>query len=230
MKIIVRDNNSKERSITKRLGEVKEFFDGEFNQWMTRYQEAVEQALNPEMEIAHNHLVRIAPLRKTVKEVFPEQATYQVSSWLIKEVYEYVTELPEEAVCFVAGQKLKDGSYTLEKMLRLKHKRRTRSGAKGDVNSVAKALLKIDQFGANFTAHLHSHPFKGPEGTQPSGTDLSFQERLERGGYICLGGIFSRSGFLRFFSLNNEFQIKLSGKGVINCEDNLFQIADESQG
>lgn len=206
------------------LEEVKEYFEEEFSRWMSTYREEMGRASLEETEKAHRKLKRLAPLRKTTEDMAPETTTYRASSWLVEEVYDYVTELEEETICFVAGQKLGGGSYTLEKLLKLDHEIQTRARAKGEIRSTSRALSEIDTHGSSFSAHFHSHPFRGREGTKPSGKDLSFQESLENGGHVCIGGIFSRDGYLRFFSSERDFEVSVTGKGVKRLEGGLFQI------
>jgi hypothetical protein len=76
---------------------------------------------------------------------------------------------------------------------------------------------------------FHCHPGNGPAMTRPSSTDLATQERYERGGYPCIGGICSRDGWFRFFA-HHPFAITIFGKGVVQHEEHLFHIQKYPSG
>lgn len=205
--------------------DIKQFFRDEFQKWLDVYETAQERVDLDKCERAHEKLKRISPLKQKAETKFPDKPTYRVSSWLLEEAFDYLTGLPEERITFVAGQKVGDSNYTLERMLKLDQEIQTTTRAKADVNSAAAALSRIDEYEMSFSAHLHSHPNLGKGGTIPSGKDRNFQDRLESGGHICIGGIFSRDGFVRFFSNNRDFELKIIGTGVEKLEeDRLFQL------
>ncbi len=73
-----------------------------------------------------------------------------------------------------------------------------------------------------------SHPSRGINSNNPSSTDFSNQERLEKGNYKTIGGIFSRDGYLRFFSDKLQYKISISGKGVENVSKGVYKLTEIS--
>lgn len=89
-----------------------------------------------------------------------------------------------------------------------------------------RALAALDKIGLPLVAHFHSHPGKGPDANHPSETDRRFQERLERGGHIAIGGIFTQDGHLRFFAGDpTRFVVDVQGNHFRKVEHNVYELA-----
>lgn len=223
VKIINESNENKDKG----LADIKEFLQEKLDYWLGVYQDAINDNNTEAYKKAHGKLTRLSPLKNKAQTEYNEKPIYRISSWLVRDAFQYLTRLPEESLCFVAGQGVRDNSYTLERLIKVDHEIQTSSRAKAQVNSSAQALSEIDDYGASFTAHLHSHPFAGEGGTRPSNKDFKFQSSLEGGGYICIGGIFSRDGYLRFFSHDREFEVQITGSGVSRARENLFLLNED---
>jgi hypothetical protein len=98
--------------------------------------------------------------------------------------------------------------------------------ARSNLISTRDALARMDRFGYQLTGVFHSHPGTGKGSVLPSGTDEKNQRKLEQAGYRCISGIFSRDGWIRFFTLNNPFKVAVKGKGVEHVEENLFRLTE----
>ncbi|MCD6384990.1 hypothetical protein J7M23_04355 [Candidatus Sumerlaeota bacterium] len=148
---------------------------------------------------------------------------YVMGSAFIYDCYKLATKAPEENLFFATGVEL-DGRIILNKILPLQLSVSTFVRVVGDICSVAEALESMEMFNHRFFCYFHNHPGSGPGATFPSGIDKAMQERVERGGYPAVGGIFSADGYLRFFSLKNKFKIEIFGKGMRQIAENLYKL------
>ena len=97
--------------------------------------------------------------------------------------------------------------------------------AKANLDHSTQVLHEAEQrFGEMLTIYWHAHPGSTSGSNKPSGIDMRTQSRLEKGGYSVIGGIFSRSGHVRFFSDQLEFEVSIVGKGVRKIGENQFQL------
>lgn len=150
--------------------------------------------------------------------------TYAVSSWFLYDCYEYLMRKEPEDMFFVTGLQI-DNLFTLERIVPFEIDEQTPVYVKGNIASSHQALIQMDEaYDHKLHGWFHSHPGKGAKATHPSGTDMSHQERLERGGYNVIGAIFVRDGFARFFSLRRDFQVVIYGKGVEKIDDRLYRL------
>ncbi len=77
---------------------------------------------------------------------------------------------------------------------------------------LAATIHQLQEDGHNLWFMWHSHPTKGRNGTQPSGTDLAHQKRLADFGMPhVIGGICNRDGWLRLFNPTQDFAVSLFG-------------------
>jgi hypothetical protein len=87
-------------------------------------------------------------------------------------------------------------------------------------------LIKLERFKHRLLAHFHSHPGHGADATHPSGTDASFQKRLESAGHVAAMAIFSRDGFVCFLRLDNNLEIEIYGEGVEKHEAGVYRLTN----
>jgi hypothetical protein len=133
------------------------------------------------------------------------------------------TQQGKERINLVTGAKKGDSLRTLDRLGKVALAQQSVVGASADQLDLLKCLRELDAFGMHLHGLFHCHPGNGPAMTRPSGTDLATQERYERGGYPCIGGICSRDGWFRFFA-HHPFSITVFGKGVVQHEEHLFHI------
>lgn len=144
--------------------------------------------------------------------------TFVVSSLFLHECFRELTADNREQFFFLTGPEI-NGALVLDQKCGFDHLRRTPVGVTGDPKSTHRLLVRLEQFGHRFLAHFHSHPGRGIESTSPSGTDTDYQGGLEKAGYPTLAAIFSRDGFIRFFRLDHNFELKIHGNGVEHVQD-----------
>jgi len=154
-----------------------------------------------------------------------EPLRYAVSSWFLHDCFRKLTADADEQFFFVTGAEV-EGVLVLDQCAEIAHQRRTRMGVVADMPSTHNLLIRLEEFGHKFLAHLHSHPGNGPGATQPSGTDESFQRRLEQGGHVAVMAVFSRDGYVRFVRLGGTFEIAIYGEGVEHHAPSIYRLTN----
>jgi hypothetical protein len=160
------------------------------------------------------------------EESAPSIPEYLTTSIFLSTCASYLlanTQQGKERINLVTGAKKGDSLRTLDRLGRVALAQQTLVGASADQLDLVKCLRELDSFGMHLHGLFHCHPGNGPAMTRPSGTDLATQERYERAGYPCVGGICSRDGWFRFFA-HHPFTITVFGKGVVQHEEHLFHI------
>ena len=221
----------KEEGIEKIIGLKKrgELLEEEIKVLLEEISQACRQYNEDRARLEFEKLIRLNDLKREVDELvgFLGQqvsvSVYVISSWFLYDSFIYLTRKPTEDLCFVTGLEF-DGIYIPDNLVIFELEERNMVCAIGDFSSTHEKLLKMDEYGHRLLVHFHSHPGNGEYATSPSHVDKNFQERLERGGYPVIGGIFSRDGHVRFFSLKREFKIQIFGKGVKNVSKDVYQI------
>lgn len=131
----------------------------------------------------------------------------------------------KESFSYISGLKCDDRTYALTRLLPVKFARQSAVGVRVADSSNIIALSVLDEMGLGLVAHVHSHPGFGPEANHPSSVDHEFQSRLERGGHIAIGAIFSRDGHVRFFAgPSRRFVIEVQGNHIQKVSDHAFQL------
>lgn len=151
---------------------------------------------------------------------------YLASSLTILDSFCYLNQQAEESFHLFTGV-LVDSKAIIERVIPIKPTHQSMIGWIGDPIDVAKTLIGLADFEHLLLATAHIHPGYGEESTFHSSIDHTYQETLERGGFQCISCIFSRDGYLRFFSTTDRFAIRIYGKGVetINENTRLFKIS-----
>ncbi len=150
---------------------------------------------------------------------------YAVSSWFLHESFKKLTADQDEQFFFITGAEV-EGVLVLDQWAEFAHQRRTRLGVVADMPSTHNLLIKLEQFGHKFLAHFHSHPGNGADATHPSGTDESFQRRLESAGHVAIMAIFSRDGYVRFVRLDQKLEIEIYGEGVESHAPGIYRLTN----
>lgn len=150
---------------------------------------------------------------------------YAVSSLFLHESFRKLTADQDEQFFFVTGSEV-DSVLVLDQWAEFAHQKRTMMGVTADTRSTHRLLIKLEQFGHRLLAHFHSHPGKGADATNPSGTDENFQKRLESAGHLAVMAIFSRDGFIRFVRLDQNLEIEVHGKGVEKYAPGIYRLTN----
>ena len=166
------------------------------------------------------------PLVQTEERKLPiteERPVYLVGSRCLWGCFEHLMSRNTEMLHNVSGVK-HDGIYTLERLEPLELDESSPVYARSNLLSTKDTLMGMHQYGYLLTGVFHSHPGLGREAVHPSQIDIKNQKKLEDAGYRCISGIFSKDGWVRFFTVNHPFKVVVEGKGVERVEENLFKL------
>ena len=178
--------------------------------------------------LVYPHVLNLTEARRLLRELTEivdadAPPLYVASTLLLQDAYTYLTRDHAEDMTYVTGSEWADGRV-LERMITFEKAHRSPVRVEGNPDSSHQALIGLSLNGHRLLAWLHSHPGHGETATLPSGIDIGHQERLERGAYPAIGAIFSRDGYVRFFSKDIRFQIHVHGKGVRKINGRLYQL------
>ncbi len=155
-----------------------------------------------------------------------EKPIYLMSSRFLIECFDYLSQREVESMHFVTGHEIENRNVrVLDKVLEVEHEEQSIVSARADDESVRKTLIHLYENNLRLLGYFHIHPGSGPGSTNPSDKDLTLENKLERGGYEAIGAIFSRDGYIRFFSANTKnYEIQISGEGVEKISDGLYKL------
>ncbi|MBU0515263.1 MAG: hypothetical protein KJ621_10880 [Proteobacteria bacterium] len=157
------------------------------------------------------------------EEVSEEKPTHIVSARVLWDFNKVQMQRPTEHLMDVSGIKY-DGTHTLERLEPLELDESSPTYARSNLLSTRDALADMHQYGSLLTGVFHSHPGRGRSAVHPSQTDIRNQKKLEDAGYKCISAVFSRDGWVRFFTVNSPFRVVVKGKGVECVEENLYKL------
>jgi hypothetical protein len=175
------------------------------------------------VDVAQAVAAQAPPSREEPSPTVPEYLTTSIFLSTCASYLLAYTQQGKERINLVTGAKKGDNLRTLDRLGKVALAQQSQVSATTDQLDLVKCLRELDAFGLHLHGLFHCHPGNGPAMTRPSGTDLATQERYERGGYPCIGGICSRDGWFRFFA-HHPFAITVYGKGVVQHEEHLFHI------
>jgi len=183
-----------------------------------------------EAALTFSQLLSLSRFHHTVREITqrchatePGTSTYFFGSSLLYDTYHRQAAIATETIDYALGHR--HGSFlTVEKVIPLQLESSSVSRAEGNSRDNARVLVEAERLGGILSCYFHTHPGHGPHANLPSPTDIATQKRFEQGGYAVIGGIFSRDGYLRFFSHEKPFNISISGKEVEHVGENLYKL------
>ena len=150
---------------------------------------------------------------------------YLIEYKFLKRAFRKLTSDGSERMVLVTGPELDSGIFVLSRMIEPETSRRSACGVEPDFGNMIDTLSEMEEEdGARLIACFHSHPGTGRSATGPSGIDIGTQERLERGGYPAVGAIFSRDGWVRFYSVDRKFRVEVTGKGGEARGEKIFKL------
>ena len=152
----------------------------------------------------------------------PEMVTYLVSSLFLHENYDLMKDNAIETFYYVTGPET-DGIKILDRIEKFGYEERNGAYAKAVTKDSTMILIKLDLHDHRLWGYFHSHTEPGINGTSPSFVDLNLRDTLDRGGYKAIGVIFSKDGFIRFFS-SKPFRIIIYGEGVVKINEELYHL------
>ena len=152
----------------------------------------------------------------------PETVTYLVSSLFLHENYDLMRNDPIETFYYVTGPEI-GGIKILDRIEKFGYEQRNGAFAKAVTLDSTRILIKLDLHAHRLWGYFHSHIAPGAYGASPSWVDLNLRDTFDRGGYRAIGVIFSRDGFIRFFS-SKPFEVIIYGEGVVKINEELYHL------
>jgi len=149
---------------------------------------------------------------------------YLVDVPFLRLALDAVTRTEREGLTYVTGPQDGTGSFALTRLVEIDLARASIAYASPDPSSQLDALEQLTDQGLLLLAMFHSHPGSGQDATHPSEVDLSTQAQLEEAGYPTIGAIFSRDGYVRFYTEDRPFEIIVSGTGCEHVTDRVYRI------
>ena len=141
------------------------------------------------------------------------ELTWVMSSHVLDEAYRYLLSFDPESLIYAAGYCI-GRVVIVERLVKVRMSHQSTCGVSADALAARNACVDMEQWGSLLVAMFHTHPGKGISATQPSFTDLKTITLYENTGYTTIGGIFSKDGYLRFFSNKRQFTVKIIGRRI----------------
>lgn len=154
-----------------------------------------------------------------------DKPLYMISSEVLYDAYKRLSSTATEAILYAGGNRF-GNAFTIERLVDLELDKSDYGYASANIVSSSKSLVEMEKHGSLLTCYFHAHPGTGSNSNHPSSVDLRNQKRMEKNEYLAIGGIFSRDGYVRFFSHETAFQICVSGKGVDYAAHNLYRLTE----
>jgi len=176
-----------------------------------------------------NRLAEIGETRRLLIELSSanpeseETPNFVIASEVLYSAYRKLCEIPTESILYAIGSRY-GNVYTVERLVPLKLDKSEIAYASADLTTSSRILIDLEPYGSLLTCYFHAHPGRGAGANHPSDIDTNNHARLEKGDYRTVGGIFSRDGYLRFFTDKMPFKITISGKGVDSVGPNLWKL------
>ena len=192
--------------------------------------QAVDQGNRREADIHYHYLWWLRDLRESLAAIpvlaVGRPSTYVVTPHFLRRCLAALTADEKESMFYVSGAEHQDRLF-LSDVVEFETDSRSVVSVHGNSESVFRAALDLGRSGQRPLAWFHSHPGGGQSSCTPSPTDIATQARLEFCGYPAIGAVFTRSGYVRFFSKEREFDIEIAGKGVerVQPHEHLYKIS-----
>lgn len=207
------------------------FIEDEFDKRIDKLMKEFEEGNRDDVQSAFKRAMKAYDAKRTLQNgSFSSKPIYLADYTLLHKAYELLTRDEKEGFCVVTGPDINDNIFALARIIEPNMKVRSATGAKPDFGKMADLLGEMEEKqGSRLISYFHSHPGNGMGATKPSGTDHDTQDGYERGGYPSVGAIFSRDGYVRFYSHNRDFQVEVSGKGGEQVEEKIFRLDRDSE-
>lgn len=148
-----------------------------------------------------------------------------VSSWTLLESFRVCTETPDEGMHFVVGAEV-DGVWVGTNIVKFPYAERSPVGAAGDPRATHGAVIEAAESGHRILLIAHSHPGSGPNANFPSSTDLRTHRLWEQGTPLA-GAIWSRDGYVRFFTAGRAVSVGVLGTHLEQVDGQLWKLREE---
>jgi len=179
-------------------------------------------------EVFHRHLSLLIEINTLIVKSMAEINTplYLIPSLFLRDSFKLLNHRDVESLHFVTGPEVARVKI-LDQIVPFNLEQQNVVYAKGEVAAIRNVLIQLNEDKFRLWGYFHIHPGVGANATLPSGTDLNLDRLLDNGSYEAIGAIFSRDGFIRFFSCR-EFKIQIYGEGVEKIDEKLYHLVKVS--
>lgn len=195
--------------------------------------QSVSQFEFDQAERIFSELINLNRIGQTIEEITNKLSanisgipTYLFGSDLLYEAYQKLGSIPTESILYASGNQFAN-CFAVERLIPLELESSGYGSASANLSFSTNVLIELEKYGSLLCCYFHMHPGRGIQSNHPSSIDLSTQATLETGNYPSIGGIFSRDGYLRFFSDKKPFKIVISGKEIVNVGKNSYKLVKE---
>ncbi|MFB6075742.1 MAG: hypothetical protein ABEK17_01220 [Candidatus Aenigmatarchaeota archaeon] len=205
---------------------LNDFVEDEFDKRIEKLIKEFREGERKTVQDSYRKAMKAFTARKILHDGnFISEPLYLMDYSFLEEAYEFLVQDQNEGFCLVTGPETNKNVFALSTIIEPEMEFRSPGGAKPKFGQLADLLEDmLEKRGNRMLSYFHSHPGSGQGATRPSGTDYDTQEKFERGGYPAIGAIFSRDGYIRFYSYARAFQIEVSGKGGEQVEQGIFKL------
>ena len=179
-------------------------------------------------ETTFEHLMHLSEISKAVHAggvttlEKSEKPIFRTGHLFVYKCHNFLNDGPNEMIHYVTGIQTED-TRVLSEIVQFEIASRSPVHVTGDIASAANSLIMLEEHGYKLHAWFHTHPGKGPNAVYPSSIDIKHQTALEKAGYAVIGGIFTRDGYVRFFSCDYEFELQMHGTQITQIEPMTFK-------
>lgn len=156
--------------------------------------------------------------------VEPSTEAFVMEACFLRELLAVLTTDANEHMRFLTGPKIDQARVVCRWAQPSVLERQSPVFVRASAQSVAAALIPMIEQGAELHIIAHSHPGSGPGGTNPSSTDIECLGELQRSGSRAIGCIFSRDGWVRFFTVSTKFSVQILGTGTATLNPQIFYV------
>ncbi len=173
-----------------------------------------------------SELELLGSIHQTSESTLHQRHSFVFSSAMLLESFRLCVAKPEEGMHFILGVDL-DGSLVGTQIVSFPYASRSIAGASGVHEATHAIAIQAHEFGHRIIAIIHSHPGSGKGANHPSHVDMKTHETWEKT-HDIVGGIWSRDGYLRFFSADKVFDARVIGSRIQRIEDHVWKIEETS--
>lgn len=150
-------------------------------------------------------------------------AVFVFSSLLLLESFRFATQSADEWLHCVIGVDI-DGMVVGTQIVTFPYTSQSAVGVSADHAATHRMMIETHEAGHRIVAILHSHPGAGVGANHHSSTDSRTQREWERSSEV-ISGVWSRDGYLRWFSNRLRFNVEIIGNYVEKMDEHLFKIS-----
>jgi len=156
----------------------------------------------------------------------PQTEIVIFSTMMLAQSFRLCTETQDEGMHFIVGVEY-DGLKVGTHIIPFGYAQRSVAGAAGDPLDTHRIVIHTYEAATRFSPCCIP-PGSGPNANFPSAIDERTQRLWEQGSNL-IGGIWSRDGFLRWYSVAVRFQVEVVGSHMEKLDARLFKLVSTQE-